>query len=91
MGPLKSQLGPKTSQDYSTTIIGVPDRRYLWIMARTPQMEEAKLDALIAKSRSLGGHGGTGHGQTTWEPNGNLFNQAMAFRFCCAIKVIHID
>eukprot|EP00438_Fugacium_kawagutii_P007207 Skav214304 [mRNA] locus=scaffold4614:94925:110792:- [translate_table: standard] len=44
------------AEDYSTTIIGVPDRRYLWIMARTPQIEESKLDALIAKSRSLGGH-----------------------------------
>jgi len=42
------------AEDYSTTIIGVPDRRYLWIMARTPTLPEEKLVELIDKSRAMG-------------------------------------
>ena len=30
-------------EDYSTTIIGVPDKSYIWIMARTPTVDEAHL------------------------------------------------
>lgn len=32
---------------YQTTLIGVPSRRYLWIMARQPSLPQAELDALI--------------------------------------------
>ena len=33
---------PSVSQeDYSTTIIGVPDKSYIWIMARTPTVDQA--------------------------------------------------
>merc|ERR1712186_24594 len=31
------------AEDYSTCIIGVPDRSYLWIMARTPDIDEGVL------------------------------------------------
>lgn len=34
-------------EDYETTIIGVPGRSYLWIMARSPQIPEEQLQALI--------------------------------------------
>ncbi|CAK8990567.1 unnamed protein product [Durusdinium trenchii] len=53
--PLRlSYLIVDCAEDYSTCIIGVPDRRYLWIMARTPTIEEKTLEALISKSRRLG-------------------------------------
>lgn len=42
------------AEDYSTTIIGVPDRSYIWIMARTPSVDDATMESLLAKARSLG-------------------------------------
>ncbi len=33
---------------YETTIIGVPSRKYVWIMARTPTIPAEKYDALVA-------------------------------------------
>ena len=35
-------------EDYETTVIGVPSRRYVWIMARTPTIPAEKYDALVA-------------------------------------------
>uniref|UniRef100_A0A7S2WCU6 Lipocalin/cytosolic fatty-acid binding domain-containing protein n=1 Tax=Rhizochromulina marina TaxID=1034831 RepID=A0A7S2WCU6_9STRA len=35
------------SPDYSTTIIGVPNRDYLWIMSRKPSLPDQELDELI--------------------------------------------
>ena len=34
-------------KNYQETIIGVPDRKYVWIMARKPQMTAARYDKLI--------------------------------------------
>ena len=42
------------ASDYSSTIIGLPDRSILYIMARTPEVEPAVLDGLIAKSEACG-------------------------------------
>lgn len=33
--------------EYETTIIGVPGRSYLWIMARSPQIPEEQLQSLV--------------------------------------------
>jgi apolipoprotein D and lipocalin family protein len=33
--------------DYQTTIIGVPDRDYAWIMARTKTLPEARYQELV--------------------------------------------
>lgn len=37
------------AEDYSWTTVGVPDKSYVWIMSRTPQMKEE--DLAIAKKR----------------------------------------
>jgi len=57
--------------DYSTTIVGYPDRSFLWIMARTPTVDEAVLDALIAKAVSQGYDAGKiVRVPQTWEKRG---------------------
>lgn len=33
---------------YETTIIGVPDRDYVWVMARTPEIPEARYQELVS-------------------------------------------
>jgi apolipoprotein D and lipocalin family protein len=39
--PLKfAYLVIDLDQDYQTTVIGVPDRKYVWIMARTPSISQ---------------------------------------------------
>ncbi len=51
--PLKfSYLVIDLAPDYSYTVITVPDRTYLWIMARTPKLPESTYQAILAKLRS---------------------------------------
>lgn len=40
--------------EYRYTVIGVPDRKNVWIMARTPQMDEALLTKLIGGLQAVG-------------------------------------
>ena len=40
--------------DYSDTIIGVPDRKNVWIMARTKTIPEARYQQLVDKVKTLG-------------------------------------
>ena len=40
--------------DYSSCIVGVPDRSYLWIMARTPLIAEEALDTMIQTAHAQG-------------------------------------
>ncbi|MGH7230341.1 MAG: lipocalin family protein [Nitrospiraceae bacterium] len=40
--------------DYRTALVGTPDRRYLWILARSPQLDSATFQRLVQKSRDLG-------------------------------------
>jgi dehydrogenase/reductase SDR family protein 12 len=47
-------LVAECAEDYSTTIITVPDRSYVWIMARTPTVEPAVLAGLLDKAARLG-------------------------------------
>jgi apolipoprotein D and lipocalin family protein len=42
------------ADDYSDTIIGVPDRGHVWIMARTPKISETRYNELVEKVKSFG-------------------------------------
>lgn len=40
--------------DYRTSVVGTPDRRFLWILSRTPQLEDATYRRLVERARQLG-------------------------------------
>lgn len=40
--------------DYRTSVVGTPDRRYLWILSRTPQLDDATYQRLVARAGELG-------------------------------------
>jgi apolipoprotein D and lipocalin family protein len=40
--------------DYRTSVVGTPDRRYLWILSRTPRLDEPTYQRLIERARELG-------------------------------------
>lgn len=42
------------AEDYSTCIIGVPNRDYIWVMARTPRPGPEALEALLTKVQLSG-------------------------------------
>ena len=42
------------ASDYSWAVVGDPDRNYLWILARTPQLNDESLAAARAAARDSG-------------------------------------
>jgi apolipoprotein D and lipocalin family protein len=42
------------ASDYSHALVGSPDRKYLWILSRTPQLDEATYNRLVEEARSQG-------------------------------------
>lgn len=40
--------------DYDHVMVGTPDRKYLWILARTPRIDPALYSSLVAQARSQG-------------------------------------
>jgi len=42
------------AEDYRYTAIGVPNRKFVWIMSRTPQMSESDYAGVIAKLQQEG-------------------------------------
>jgi apolipoprotein D and lipocalin family protein len=42
------------AHDYSWAVVGSPDREYLWILARTPRLDEQHTAAALAAARSNG-------------------------------------
>ena len=41
-------------ENYQDAIVGTPDRKYLWLLARTPAISQQKYDALFARAKRLG-------------------------------------
>lgn len=41
-------------EHYQEAIVGTPDRKYLWLLARTPTIPEPRYAALVAKAGRLG-------------------------------------
>ncbi len=40
--------------EYRTALVGTPDRRFLWILARAPRLDDSEYQALVEKARLLG-------------------------------------
>ncbi len=40
--------------DYSAAMVGSPDRKYLWLLSRQPEMDATIRDHYIARARQLG-------------------------------------
>ena len=40
--------------EYRTALVGTPDRQYLWILARSPRLDEATFQRLVSKGRERG-------------------------------------
>jgi apolipoprotein D and lipocalin family protein len=40
--------------EYRTAMVGTPDHRYLWILSRTPQLDDAMYRRLVERARQLG-------------------------------------
>jgi len=40
--------------DYSTAVVGSPDRKYLWFLARSPQIDDATFQGLSSKAAAQG-------------------------------------
>ena len=53
--PLKAQyIVAWLKDDYSQVIVARDARDYMWVMARTPTIDQADYDALLARVRALG-------------------------------------
>jgi apolipoprotein D and lipocalin family protein len=42
------------SENYEYALVAGPDRSYLWILARSPDLSEAVVQSLVAKAKELG-------------------------------------
>lgn len=40
--------------DYQTALVGTPDRRHLWILARSPRLDEAMYQQLVVRAQRMG-------------------------------------
>lgn len=40
--------------DYSYSVVGSPDRKYLWVLARTPQMDETTYQRIVQQTAAKG-------------------------------------
>jgi apolipoprotein D and lipocalin family protein len=42
------------SKDYEYAVVGTPNRKYLWILSRTPQMDDKLFSQLVESAKSKG-------------------------------------
>ncbi len=42
------------AEDYSLAVVGEPSGRYLWVLSRTPSLDQVRLNAVLARLRALG-------------------------------------
>jgi len=42
------------ASDYSYAVVGEPDRKYLWVLARSKEMDEATLNEILAAAKNQG-------------------------------------
>ena len=40
--------------DYREVLVGAPDRKYAWVLSRTPTMPQERVDALLQRAQALG-------------------------------------
>lgn len=40
--------------DYREVLVGAPDRKYAWILSRTPTLPQERVDALLQRAQALG-------------------------------------
>jgi len=40
--------------DYQTALVGTPDRRYLWMLSRSPHLDKATYQRIVGKAQQLG-------------------------------------
>ena len=40
--------------DYSIALVGSPDRQYLWVLARNPQLNRKAIEAMLEKAKAQG-------------------------------------
>jgi apolipoprotein D and lipocalin family protein len=52
--PASDYLILRVDPDYQRTVIGVPNRKFVWIMARTPTLPAAEYDELVAWLATIG-------------------------------------
>ena len=44
----------KLDRDYQVALVGTPDRQYLWLLSRTPRLDEATISTELEYARTLG-------------------------------------
>ena len=44
----------KLDRDYQVALVGTPDRQYLWLLSRAPQLDDATISAELEYARTLG-------------------------------------
>jgi apolipoprotein D and lipocalin family protein len=44
----------KLDPDYTTALVGSPDRKYLWLLSRQPQLDQTTMEQYLAHARQQG-------------------------------------